>query len=127
VGVIGRGCRRPDCALENSTGMKIVRDSDGSRVVVRLQGALAGKKDAGALAQVVRSLLDERQSEIALDLSAVAMVDSAGLEQLLACHEQCKAAGGGCALINVSPEVSKILRITRLDRELLAQTAAVER
>jgi len=98
--------------------MKIIRNDGPSGVVLELKGAMIGKS-VPEFARVVRELFDQGCARLALDMSAVPLVDSDALELLLHCHEQCTAHGGACELINVSPEVSKILRFTRLDRELI--------
>ncbi|NOS99692.1 MAG: STAS domain-containing protein [Phycisphaerales bacterium] len=97
--------------------MKIVTHSDETPVRLELHGKLIGKA-AGAVHDAVETVVAKGGQHIELDLHALAVVDSAGLEALLACHERCAAAGGRCTLTGVSGKIERILRITRLDREL---------
>ena len=97
--------------------MQIDVRNDNAGVVLELRAALTGPA-AQELQQVVETQLDADRSDITLDLRGVPMVDSAGLEELLRCHDRCATAGGALRLINAGDKIKRILRITRLDREL---------
>lgn len=52
---------------------------------------------------------------LALDLSAVVYLSSAALNRFVALDRELRAAGGRLSLRNVSPDVRRVLAVTRLD------------
>lgn len=92
--------------------------SEEKPIRLELKGKLVGKAAAAAVSDAVARAVAAGGMEIDLDLRSLAMVDSAGLEALLACRERCAAVGGGLTLRHACSNVERVLRITRLDREL---------
>lgn len=89
---------------------------------------------AATIGLVVPSKVTERESEviceevetagpvagwrIALDLSSVMLLASAGLGALLTINARCKAGGGALAVYGLSEEILGMIRVTKLDKVL---------
>lgn len=73
----------------------------------------------------VLATVDRGQARLALDLAQVRLVDSSGLGSIVALFKAARAAGGSVVLLNVSPDIQSIIRLTRLDKVLA--TCADER
>jgi anti-anti-sigma factor len=64
------------------------------------------------LSGVLDSRLERGQPHIVLDLQAVAVIDSAGLELLLDVQEKCQRVGGALKLANPGPLCREVLKAT---------------
>ena len=64
------------------------------------------------LARILDSCVTRGQPHIVLDLSGVALFDSAGLELLLTVQENCQRRGGAMKLAGTNPLCSEILSVT---------------
>ena len=100
------------------------RTRQGSVDVVQGNSPLVEEQLADAAAALEPCL--SGQPRIVFDLVRVPLIDSCGLEFLLACCERCEARGGGMRLANLSPLVAEILRITGVGDqfEIYGSTAA---
>ena len=54
--------------------------------------------------------------KIALDLTDVTFVASAGIGAIVTLHKQCKANGGKLAVYGVSEDILQLLKLTRLNK-----------
>jgi anti-sigma B factor antagonist len=90
-----------------------VREAGKIRVI-----ELKGKITLGAgdleLRKVVQDELDKGNLQVALNLSGVDYIDSAGLGELVACKKRASAKGGDVKLIMPSESVYKVLSIVSL-------------
>jgi anti-sigma B factor antagonist len=81
--------------------------------------AVAGDVDlyvAGELKDRLAEATDDGTKMLVLDFSDVTFVDSMGLGVLVGGMKRLRAAGGELHLVVSSPEVQRILEITRMDR-----------
>ena len=101
--------------------MKIERFENDLQVRLKIKGSI-GSKDAKQLLEHAESLTPGPGAALELDMESVSMVDSAGLEALLTCKEHCNAIGAELSLVNVNQRIARILRITRLDREMTVRS-----
>ena len=60
----------------------------------------------------------EGVSNIVLDLSHVTFVDSSGLSAILVANRLCAQNGGNLVLANISENVSRLIKISQLDKVL---------
>ncbi|MET0930800.1 MAG: STAS domain-containing protein [Aeromicrobium sp.] len=60
--------------------------------------------------------LDVSRGTLVLDLAGVGFVDSSGLGALLGIKKQQDAAGGRLVLSRLSPAVTRLIEITKMDR-----------
>ena len=90
-----------------------VRQIDGVSVV-DVNGRVALGDGDGALVEKVRELLDSGRLQIVLNLEAVPYMDSSGVGRLVECYTDVRERAGSLKLVNSSPRVRELLRITGL-------------
>lgn len=57
--------------------------------------------------------------KLAIDMSRVAMLASAGIGSLISVHQACAKAGGSMAIFGLDPAIAELLKLTRMDRMLV--------
>lgn len=87
--------------------MGIAKTIDGTKATFAIDGWL-DTQTAPELAAALDELGDDVQS-LALNLSDLEYISSAGVRQIVAAH---KKMGGNMTLSNVRPEVLEVLRLT---------------
>lgn len=96
--------------------LKVDQNSLQSGVeVLTLSGSITLGREAQNLEWTVEELVKNQKKRIALDLSNVAFVDSAGIGILVGCHGKTQSAGGQLRLAGVVERVMNVLRITKVD------------
>lgn len=93
--------------------MKIDEERRGSMTVIRPQGALVGADADGLHAHLTRAV-EGNSCDIVLDASAVAFVDSHGLEVLADTTEHLIRNGRTLKLAGASPMLREVLDLTEL-------------
>jgi len=68
-----------------------------------------------ALSEVIRGLVKNGERKILLNLVGVTYVDSSGMGELMSALTSVQRQGGQLKLLNLSPRVTDLLRIARLD------------
>src|SRR5262245_23404015 len=94
--------------------MNISERSNGQIAVIELDGPLNGGPATELLRDKVNSLVVQNRIRIILNLGGVAVIDSAGLGGIVACHATVSKAGGRMVLINLTKRNQDLLTITRL-------------
>jgi len=84
--------------------------------IATFTGKLALDDGCRLLRETVRALLDGGQRRILLNLEQVNFLDSAGLGELVRTHVAARGRGGQLTLVNPSPNVRQLLRLTRVDQ-----------
>jgi len=84
--------------------------------VATFSGKLALDDGCHLLRETVRALLDGGQRRILLNLEQVNYLDSAGLGELVRTHVAARGRGGHLTLVNPSPNVRHLLRLTKVDQ-----------
>lgn len=81
-----------------------------------VQVALSGEVDADNCAEMGAGLLQRGAStaELAIDVSALAFIDSSGISELLRVREAMVEAGGSLVLHQPTDNVRRVLEITGL-------------
>ncbi len=89
-----------------------VQERDGSNVV-----SLQGEIDLERAPGVRRLLLGcvEQQKDTLVDLSAVSYIDSSGIANLIEALQSAKKNGRRFALVSVSDQAKRVLKLARLD------------
>ena len=93
--------------------MTIDKKTDGGDVTLSLIGWM-DTQNAPLLAEAIGEL-DEETRHLVLDLKNLEYTSSAGIRQIVAAH---KKMNGSLTLINVSPEIMEVLKMTGLDKKL---------
>jgi len=89
----------------------------GYVTVVKCQGRLVSGAEADALLTRINELLP-MNSRILLHLGEIDYIDSGGLGMLVRCLTRMQNAAGQLSICALSPKVSDVLRITKLDTVL---------
>jgi anti-anti-sigma factor len=105
-----------DIAAQETSLSLTSRTNRGGYVVAELGGNL-GAESAPALREQVFSLL-RAASHLIIDLSAVAHADASGLAVLVGSGRRARLLGGSLRLAAPSPEVSRVLSATGMNRHL---------
>ncbi len=93
------------------TGDVSILDLDGR---ISLEDALWSASGV-VLGKVIRELLKKGERKILLNLKGVTFIDSSGIGELTGALTAVQRQGGELKLVNPSPKVVDLLRITRLD------------
>ncbi len=67
---------------------------------------------AADLDQLRREVLEQSDTRVIVDLSRVTRIDSAGLGQLMSCYSHLVRNHGSLKVVNVTPEVKKVMDMT---------------
>ena len=94
--------------------MRITEKKQGAVAVIHAEGALIGQ-DAEQMGDVVAKAAANNLGRVVLDMSAVAFVDSRGLEILLDLSEKVADAGRTLKLCATNKTVRQILDLTGLE------------
>ena len=87
------------------------------RLVGRLDVVVAGDVRL-ALARAVAAGAEKGADDLVLDLSGLQQVDATGLGVLVGAHRAAGRAGRSLLLLDVPPQVERLLLVTRLHRVL---------
>lgn len=106
--------------------MKIQTQEHIIRIVVVAPQERIDAMNAPELREHLRLLLDDRVSNLVIDLSDVPFMDSAGMAVLVSALKQARQAGGDVKLVWPTAEAARrILNLTRFDRVFaMAESAA---
>jgi anti-anti-sigma factor len=96
--------------------MRIKTQDYNNVTVVELQGELDGDF-TDLLRDTITDIITANKTGIVLDMSAVGFIDSQGLEQLLSARDYCHKNKRGFRLAGLDENCTKILEITRLEKE----------
>src|SRR5262245_47929313 len=103
--------------------MQITKRQGDGAVELKVEGRLAVYW-ADHLAAAVDQEIRDGSHHIRLDLSEVAFLSSAGIGVLVRFYRDLKSIHGSFAVSNCSPNVLKILELSKLDKLLVARPGA---
>ena len=87
----------------------------GGVCVLDIGGSITGDPgSAERLSDKVRSLLQQGEKRLVLNLGGVSYVDSAGLGELVSAYTTAARQGGSVKLLNVTKRLNDLLVITKL-------------
>jgi anti-sigma B factor antagonist len=95
--------------------MKLETEQSGTVVVIRLPGPSLDVTTATAFKEALAPILGQA-SQVVLDLTALAFVDSSGLGAILSCMRRLAAKGGDLKLCGLSPAVRTVFELVRMHR-----------
>lgn len=93
----------------------------GSQVV-----RLGSRVDATTVTQArsdLRAAIESAQDDVVVDLSAVELVDAAGLGMLVAAHRRAADSGRRLVLRDAPPSIVRVLALTRLHRVFYVESS----
>ncbi|HVO59905.1 MAG TPA: STAS domain-containing protein [Terriglobales bacterium] len=94
--------------------MQIATRDVADVAIVDVSGRITVGEGNVMLRDTVRSLLDNGQRKILLNLHEVGYVDSAGLGELVRTHSTVRNQGGEMKLVSISKRLGDLLQMTRL-------------
>ena len=113
------GC--DECFDELRLSEKIAADLRQSNLTWRRSGGISVlqfrhdaelTRSAGELDELRREVLEQSDTRVIIDLSRVTRIDSAGLGQLMSCYSHLVRNHGSMRVVNVAPEVKKVMDMT---------------
>ena len=87
---------------------------------------LSGRLDVSTVHEVRRALhaaLDLGDGDLLVDLHDVELFDATGLGMLVGAHRRAGRTGRRLVLRNLSPQLQRLLRVSRLNRILVVEDA----
>src|SRR5262245_54055671 len=111
------------CHHRPASTMEIAREQSGGATSLRVQGRLDAYW-ADHLAQALEDTIRRGDARIALELSGVAYISSAGIRVLVRFHRQLEQLGGSLHVTNPSQAVREVLGMVGLLEALLREGAA---
>ena len=94
-------------------GLTVSSDRRGDSFVVRLEGDLDLHSNA-EVRSTVEPLLEDRSTEVFLDLQGVTFLDSSGLGSLVGLQKRANRNQSRMTLCGLSPQIEKIFEVTHL-------------
>ncbi|MBI2149410.1 MAG: STAS domain-containing protein [Acidobacteria bacterium] len=85
-------------------------------IVVEASGRLDFGESCLQLRELAKRLTSDGNRQVVLNMQGISYVDSAGIGLLLSVYATIRNQGGDLKLVNVSPRVKELLRITNLLR-----------
>jgi anti-sigma B factor antagonist len=85
---------------------------NGGISVLQFSRAAELMHSADELDQLRREVLEQSDTRVIIDLSRVTRIDSAGLGQLMSCYSHLVRNQGSLKVVNVTPEVKKVMDMT---------------
>lgn len=97
--------------------MQITRDELGTGITaVKIAGSVHCGAECALLESEVDSLIQEKQTRLILDLSAVSTMDSAAIGSVVRCFRKLKGVGGDLRLAGAPAVVARILDQTKVNK-----------
>lgn len=96
----------------------------GSPVVVRLAGEV--DVTTRALAEVLAAETARKPRLLLVDVSELAFIDSAALQEFVRAHRKLRADGGRLALVGPAGAVARIIQLTGLDQVFSVYASSAE-
>ncbi|MCU1327037.1 MAG: spoIIAA11 [Bryobacterales bacterium] len=94
--------RRSNLTWRRSGGISVLQFSHDAELT----------RSAGELDELRREVLEQSDTRVIIDLSRVTRIDSAGLGQLMSCYSHLVRNHGSMRVVNVAPEVKKVMDMT---------------
>lgn len=83
-------------------------------------------RSVGEIRRLLTSVLDSASGDVIVDMSALEVIDSAGLGMLAAAHVRGERSGHRLVLRNCPKELRRVLAVTRLNRVLHVERNSLE-
>jgi len=89
---------------------------------------VSGRLDVSTVHDVrsaIHAALDTGSGDLVIDLREVEMLDATGLGMLVGAHRKAGRSGRRLVLRNLSPQLQRLLRVSRLNRILVVEDRLV--
>lgn len=109
------------------TNHRIVYETRGDTLVIRLYGEIDHHSAVDVRAQIDEKLLAERPASVCLDLSAIDFMDSSGLGLMMGRLSLVRRYGGTFSVLDPSPAAQKMICLAGMERLLAIRYTKQER
>lgn len=96
----------------------IDRRYSGEVAVLQFAGPVQLTRRSADLTALSQSVLEQRDTNVLIDLSRVSRIDSAGLGLLMSCYSHAVRNRKAFKLLNPNSDVRELLRLTKIDAVL---------
>jgi anti-sigma B factor antagonist len=86
----------------------------GEVLVVDCNGKIVFGEESAALRDMVKRLIEEKNTRLVLNLSGVSYIDSGGLGTRVGLYTTAQNSGGALKLASLTPRVGDLLQVTKL-------------
>jgi anti-anti-sigma factor len=100
---------------EQERAMTLNVETKGNVSIVSLDGKVTIDDGDRQIRHAMRTLIENDRIRVLFSLDKVPYMDSAGLAALITSYKLALAAGGSLKLLNPTPKVLELLRLTQLD------------
>lgn len=104
-----------DLHLATANLAGVSREDSGTETLLRIVGAFDALS-APASRSVFDTLVNDRRSPVAIDMSAVRLIDSLGVGAIVSLYKRVLAQGGELSVRGLNGQPLAIFRLLRLDR-----------
>lgn len=94
----------------------IKAEAAGKAVNLTILSAQVGDREAQIITSEIEAAAQAANWRVAIDMSQVAFLASAGLGVLVSAHNAAKEAKGKLAVYNLAPSLLDMLKLTHLDK-----------
>ncbi|MFG0292811.1 MAG: STAS domain-containing protein [Phycisphaerales bacterium JB065] len=94
------------CTLEPTAGV----------LIVRLKGPGLSEQEVASVLSDLNADAPSQHWRIALDLTKVEFLASAGIGALINIHRSCSTGGGGLAMFGVNDNIEQVFKITKMNK-----------
>jgi anti-anti-sigma factor len=84
------------------------------------------ERQAELIQDRLRTIADRTSGKVAVSLSEIIIMTSAGINALVAANAHCETLGGHLSLFAASRDLRKMFKVTKLDRKLVITSTAHE-
>ncbi|MFK7884288.1 MAG: STAS domain-containing protein [Phycisphaerales bacterium] len=106
----------PESVLADSTHATVV-DASGIAVATILCERYS-EHESKPLEHDLLEAASKCAHQLAVDMSKVAMLASAGIGSLISIHQACTKAGGKLVIYGLDPNIAQLMTMTRMDKML---------
>lgn len=103
---------------EGLSQRRIDRRYEGETAVLQFTGPVQLTRRSAELTALSQSVLEQKDTNVLIDLSRVSRIDSAGLGLLMSCYSHAIRNRKALKLLNPSRDVRELLRVTKIDAVL---------
>lgn len=100
--------------------IKIQHELENNMMAIKFEGRLDAVTSTQAENELSR-WISEGHKTVAIDMSNLTFLSSAGIRVLLAAYKQLEAIGGQLSVLRPTPEVLNVLRLAGVDQILVQQ------
>lgn len=85
-------------------------------LIVRLKGPALSEQDASSVLSDINADAPSQNWRVALDMTRVEFLASAGIGALIGMQRTCTGAGGNMALFGVNTNIEEVFKITKMNK-----------